>query len=177
MDLRVSSGLLNSLYASGGTKQQPRPDSSQSQPDSDSTALATTRDNNGSGERQTTLLNRSEEETDGGLRRTSTFQQADGRTFTKIEDITANQNSVRRAVIQQNPSGNITRYEEVLDRQPGGTFRRTQRFQDESGDVSTQITPDYQVTDPFVLTGGAVASVSPQTPFTPLRGTQLDLQA
>ena len=81
-------------------------------------------------------------------------------------------------VAQQNPSGNITQYEEVLDRQPNGGFRRTQRFRDESGETTTQITPNYSVTDPFILTGGDISSSTVQSsPFALYRGTQLDLQA
>lgn len=42
----------------------------------------------------------------------------------------------------------------MLDREPGGNFRRTQRFQDENGEISANITANYKVTSPFVLTGG-----------------------
>lgn len=115
---------------------------------------------------------------DGAFRRSRTFEQEDGRNFTRIEEFTFTDRGARRTVIQQNPSGNITRYEEVLDREASGTFRRTQRFQDESGETSVQITPDYKVTDPFILTGGQnSASFEAYSPFTSSRGTQLDLSA
>lgn len=115
---------------------------------------------------------------DGAFRRSRTFEQEDGRNFTRIEEFTFTDRGARRTVIQQNPSGNITRYEEVLDREGGGTFRRTQRFQDEAGETSVQITPDYKVTDPFILTGGqSSASFDVYSHFTSSRGTQLDLSA
>lgn len=126
----------------------------------------------------TRLLDESREETKTGLRRTRIFEQPDGRTFTRVEEIGLTPKGARRTVIQQNPSGGITRYEEVLDREESGTFRRTQRFQNESGDVTAQVTPGYQVRDPFVLTQGYLPlSFDSAAPFTPSRGTQLDLSA
>lgn len=127
----------------------------------------------------TSLLSRQEEELpDGGYRLTSTFQKDDGRTFTKVEELALTERGARKTVIQQNPSGSFTRYEEVLDREDSGNFRRTQRFQDGNGDVATTITPDYKVTDAFVLTGGqSAANFLPYSPFTASRGTQLDLRA
>ncbi len=113
---------------------------------------------------------------DGGTRRTQLFEREDGRRFTRVEDLTLTERGARRTVYQQNPSGSITQYEEVLDREPSGNFRRTQRFTDSSGETSTQITPDYKVTDAFILTGGDAPRSDP-LPFSPSRGTQLDLQA
>lgn len=115
---------------------------------------------------------------EGGYRRILTFEQDDGRTLTKIEQFTVTERGARREVFQQNPSGSVTRYEEILDREPGGTFRKTQRFQDETGDISTVITPGTRVLDPFILTGGnGTLSFSAPSPFDPLRGTRLDLRA
>jgi len=127
----------------------------------------------------TKLVNDTREElADGAFRRTRTFEREDGRKFTRIEDFAFTDQGSRRTVIQQNPSGNITRYEEVLDREGSGNFRRTQRFQDESGDTTVQITPDYKVLDPFILTGGqSPASFDTYSPFNSSRGTQLDLSA
>lgn len=116
----------------------------------------------------------SEELENGGIRRTQLFEREDGRTFTRVEDFALTERGSRRTVFQQNPSGSLTQYEEVLDREPSGNFRRTQRFTDESGETSTQITSGYQVTDAFVLTGGNARRSEP-VPFTPSRGTQLDL--
>jgi hypothetical protein len=108
---------------------------------------------------------------DGAYRLTRTFQREDGRSFTKIEEFALTQRGSRKTVIQQNPSGSITRYEEVLDRESTGNFRRTQRFEDATGEVSTSITTGYKVSDLFVLSGGASA----YDELSPSRGTQLDL--
>jgi hypothetical protein len=127
---------------------------------------------------QTRLIDESREEGENRVRRTRVFEQPDGRTFTRVEEIGLTANGARRIVIQQNPSGSITRYEEVLDRDGSGTFRRTQRFQNEAGDIAAQITPGYQVNDPFVLTGGnSPLSFDIAGPFAQTRGTQLDLTA
>ncbi len=127
----------------------------------------------------TNLASETSEELDGGgLRRTQVFAREDGRNFTRIEEFFLTERGARRTVIQQNPSGTVTRYEEVLDREGSGNFRRTQRFQDESGETSVQITPDYKVRDPFILTGGqGFASFDATSPFSTSRGTQLDLSA
>ena len=124
----------------------------------------------------TRLIGETLEDIENGLRRTRVFEQDSGRKFTRIEEITLGAKGARRTVIQQNPSGGITRYEEVLDREGTGNFRRTQRFQDEAGDVSTQITPGYKVTDPFILSGGHTPAFGQSSPFDERRGTQLDLQ-
>ncbi len=126
----------------------------------------------------TRLINESREQVgDTGYRLTRTFEREDGRTFTKVEEFALTQRGARRTVVQQNPSGSITRYEEVLDRETGGNFRRTQRFQDGNGDVATNITGDYKVTDPFILTGGNAPTAHNPALFDPARGTQLDLRA
>ena len=114
----------------------------------------------------------------GAYRLTRTFEREDGRQFTKIEEFALTSRGAKKSVIQQNPSGSITRYEEILDREAGGNFRRTQRFQDANGDIATNITSNYQVSDPFVLTGGAsLPAYDAPSPFNPSRGTQLDLSA
>lgn len=114
---------------------------------------------------------------DGRTRITRTYEREDGRSLTKIEEFALTERGARKTVVQQNPSGSITRYEEILDREESGTFRRTQRFQDGNGDVATNITTNYQVTDAFVLTGGQSYAGSETLPFAPTRGTQLDLRA
>lgn len=128
----------------------------------------------------TRLLNETREDLlNGAYRLTRTFEKDDGRKFTKVEEFTFTDQGSRKTVVQQNPSGSISVYEEILDREDGGNFRRTQRFQDGSGDVATTITQDYTVTDPFILTGGesTPTSYTPSSPFEPIRGTQLDLRA
>jgi len=126
----------------------------------------------------TQLVGESQDDLDGGgYRRTRVYAREDGRTFTKIEEFALTDRGARKTVIQQNPSGSITRYEEILDRESTGSFRRTQRFQDETGEIATQITPGYQVRDLFILTGGNAAPAFTPTFFEPSRGTQLDLRA
>ncbi len=125
----------------------------------------------------TRLVSETHIDLENGYRRSRTFEKQDGRTFTRIEDVTVTADSARRSVIQQNPSGSVTRYEEVLDREEAGTFRRTQRFQDEGGEVTAQITDNYQVTDPFVLSGGMSGFSYPtNSVLNAMRGTQLDLR-
>ncbi len=126
----------------------------------------------------TRLLNETSQElSEGGYRRTRIYEREDGRNFTKVEEFALTERGARKTIIQQNPSGSITQYEEVLDREASGNFRRTQRFQDESGDVSTNITTGYKVLDPFILSGGTSYSYTPSLPSDSTRGTQLDLVA
>ena len=125
----------------------------------------------------TRLVIETREELADGFRRTSTYERPDGRKFTRMEEVAITHQGARRSVIQQNPSGSVTRYEEILDREDTGNFRRTQHFQDEAGDIATQITNGFKVTDPFILTGGAAPSGILYTPFASPRGTQLDLTA
>lgn len=181
MDLRILNDLNVYTPAPKPSRQQGQSDStvSRSGATSDPVTLSPLPANtNLRPSLQTRLISEHREEIDNGIRLIKTFEQADGRTFTRAEEMVLTQNGARRAVIQQNPSGGITRYEEILDREDGGTFRRTQRFQDEAGDIATQISSGYQVKDPFILTGsGYPASASSSAPFQPMRGTQLDLQA
>ncbi len=113
----------------------------------------------------------------GGYRLTRTFLGSDGRSFTKVEEFALTPRGSRKTVVSQNSSGSITQYEEVLDRENSGNFRRTQRFKDASGEVLTTIAYDYKVTDPFVLTGGQSTAPKPASPYESFRGTQLDLTA
>lgn len=124
-----------------------------------------------------TLTDTQEALDNGAYRRTRVFEQEDGRRFSRLEEVTFTQNTVRKTVVQQNPSGSITQYEEILDRQTNGSFRRTQRYTNESGETSTHISPDYNTQDSFVLTGGRLGFEASQNSFQTLRGTQLDLSA
>ena len=177
MDFSVTNGLNGSLASAQKAKAYARPQIQTPVPQEDNLpALAPSNTNPPQGTR---LLNESRDELgEGAYRLTKTFEREDGRTFTKIEEFALTKRGSRKNVIQQNPSGSITQYEEVLDREPGGNFRRTQRFQDGNGDVSTNITTNYKVSDPFVLTGGAsLPTYDAPSPFNPSRGTQLDLRA
>lgn len=177
MDFSVTNGLNGSLASQQKAKAYPRPQIQSSVPQEDNLpALVPSNTNTPQGTR---LLNETRDELgDSGYRLTKTFERDDGRTFTKIEEFALTNRGARKSVVQQNPSGSVTQYEEVLDREPGGNFRRTQRFQDAGGEVLTNITADYKVTDPFVLTGGAaLPAYEAPSPFNPSRGTQLDLRA
>lgn len=130
-------------------------------------------------QQQTRLIYEAQESMESGQRRTRVFEQADGRRFTRVEEMTQTGNArAQRVVTQQNPSGGTTRYEEVLDREPSGTFRRIQRFQNEAGEETAQVTPGYKVTDPFVLFGGGPGfQFEAPAPYLASRGTQVDLSA
>ena len=178
MDFSITNGLTDSLSAlrqSRAAQTYVSSPKSKTQDDTSENLPALLPQSRG-----TQLLNENREDLDGGgYRVTRTFEKEDGRTFTKVEELALTERGARKTVVQQNPSGSLTRYEEVLDREDGGNFRRTQRFQEAGGDVTTSITTDFKVTDAFILTGGQSFSTAPavSTPFTPSRGTQLDLQA
>jgi hypothetical protein len=182
MDFSISNGLTDSLYAlrqaraSQAYVSNPKPKTAEDDDNAQLPALIPSARGKTSG---TQLLNEQREDLDnGGYRVTRTFEKEDGRTFTKVEEFALTERGSRKTVIQQNPSGSFTRYEEVLDREDSGNFRRTQRFQEAGGDVTTSITTDFKVTDAFILTGGQRAQpVSLPLPFSTSRGTQLDLQA
>lgn len=179
MDLRVSYGLTTPWTPSQTAKAPARTaNAGDILKDQENAIIVRPIAPTAPGAQGTRLINEQKEETATGQRRTLTFEQSDGRRFTKMEDISLTAAGMRRSVIQQNPSGGITRYDEALEREPSGTFRRTQRFQDAAGETSTIITPNYQVTDPFVLTGGNAPSPTyASSPFEPMRGTQLDMKA
>ncbi len=129
-----------------------------------------------SAEKGTRIVAEKNEAIENGFRRTRTFEQENGRQFIRVEEQIVTPRGSKKTVVQQNPSGSITRYEEILDRDDSGTFRRTQRFQDEASEQITQITHGYGVKDPFTLTGGtAPLSFNTPSPFDSARGTQLDL--
>lgn len=183
MDISLNTSLTDSLAALRQARTATRSPYGLSQPQqSDDTSLPaplSRTPSNTNTPQGTRLLNESRADLgDGAYRLTRTFEREDGRQFTKIEEFALTARGARKTVVQQNPSGSITRYEEVLDREAGGNFRRTQRFEDANGEVSTNITTNYQVSDPFVLTGGtSLPAYNAPSPFNPSRGTQLDLSA
>lgn len=130
------------------------------------------------GAEQTRLVAEKVDPTDKGFRRTQTFERPDGRTFTRIEDITVSDRGARRTMIQQNVSGSTTRLEDILERQDDGTFKRTQIFTDESGETSVHVETGYVSQNPFILSGGRTPpgpGFPPPGQHPPTRGTQLDL--
>ncbi len=106
---------------------------------------------------QTRLVSETIETRPQGFRKTQTFERADGRTFTRIEDLAVTDKGARRSLLQQNVSGTITRLEDILERQDTGTFRRTQIFTDEGGETQVTIDPNVISLDPFILSGGNIA--------------------
>ena len=181
MDFSVTNGLSEQLASLRQAKPlraytQPQPAQAEEE---NLPAVVNRTPSNTNTPQGTRLLNESRADLgNGAYRLTRTFEREDGRTFTKIEEFALTQRGAKKTVIQQNPSGSITQYEEVLDREPSGNFRRTQRFQDASGEISTNITSDYKVSDPFILTGGAsLPTYEAPSPFNSSRGTQLDLSA
>lgn len=193
MDIRASNNLIDSLLAQrmgvpSYTVPTRAPAPAQTPPRIQQTertdivslsrdlVASATAQNAGAG--QTKLVREALEKIEQGFRRTQTFERPDGRTFTRVEEFTAADRNARRTVIQQNASGNTTRFDEVLERQDDGTFRRTQRFTDEAGETSTQIQTGVISADPFILSGGVTGGFErTRSGSLPLRGTQLDLQA
>ncbi len=182
MDFSVKNGYSQNIprpQQPAAGKTQPQPDTSKANDNTPLPVAYTSAQPSRPLQSGTRLVSEKNEEIgNNGFRRTATFEREDGRRFFRMEELSLTTQGARRTVTQQNPSGSISVYEEVLDRQDSGTFRRTQRFQDGAGDISTQITDDYTVTDPFVLSGGAATpSYRAASPFQPMRGTQLDLHA
>ncbi|HPF77731.1 MAG TPA: hypothetical protein PLF01_00445 [Alphaproteobacteria bacterium] len=115
---------------------------------------------------------------ENGFRRTQKFETADGRKFTRVEEVTSEQNRSKRIVLQQNNSGSTTLLENIIDRQNDGTFRLTQRYTDENGETKTNI--EFNVTpesNDIILGRIPDPAQINRKPFEPLRGTQLDLSA
>ncbi|MCB1531162.1 MAG: hypothetical protein H6853_00395 [Rhodospirillales bacterium] len=124
----------------------------------------------------TQLVSETLEELEKGIRRTQIFERADGRRFTRIEELVTTPRGTQRNVIQQNPSGNTTFLEDNLERTHNGLFQRILRFTDEAGEQSTKIETGIRPSDPFTLSGGVLPNHRPG-PFESLRGKHLDLQA
>lgn len=182
MDFSVTNGLNDQLALLRQAKAVARPQNAHPAREEKENISGKARDvvPSGTGTPQgTRLLQETREDIGkGAYRLTKTYGREDGRTFTKIEQFALTERGSRKNIILQNPSGSVTQYEEALEREPGGNFRRTQRFKDASGEVSTNITTGYKVSDPYILTAGAaLPALESESPFRPFRGTQLDLRA
>jgi len=118
---------------------------------------------------------------DNGFRKTQEFEQADGRTFTRTEEV-VNQVGVNgvlgertsRLVTQENASGSVTSLEDVFDRQEDGSFRLTQRFTNELGETSVNIDPDATPPNADIILGRAPRTDTPPA-YAPSRGLEIDL--
>ena len=114
-----------------------------------------------------------------GFRRTENFTNADGKPFTRIEEVTSTPNRTKRIVIQRNESGSTTQTESIIDRQEDGSFRLTQRFTNEVGETTTNIELNHIPQNADIILGRLPESIreSVNNPFQSLRGTQVDLTA
>lgn len=113
-----------------------------------------------------------------GFRRTQVFRQSDGRNFIRHEEVLLTERGLKRSIQQDNPSGSTVRFDENLERQSDGAFRRTVRFTDETGATQTKIEDDCHGIDPFIASGGAYSAPRDTAdPFLPVRGTRLDISA
>ncbi len=127
---------------------------------------------------QSQLVSERIQDTANGFRRTQEFENGQGRTFTRIEEVTTTEDRSRRVVIQQNDSGSSTALEDVFDRQEDGSFRLIQRFTDETGVTTANVTLDFNPEDANILLGRTPAATERiSNPFQALRGTQVDLTA
>lgn len=110
-----------------------------------------------------------------GFRRTQVFRQSDGRNFIRNEEVTLTERGLKRTVTQENPSGSTVEFEENLDRQTDGNFRRTVRFTDEIGAVQTKVEDSKTGIDPFIASSGSYRE--PASPYQLQRGLSLDISA
>ena len=127
----------------------------------------------------TQLVSEEIQELDNGFRRTQEFENADGKKFTRIEEVTTEETRSKRLVLQQNESGSTTSLENIIDQQEDGSLRLVQRFTDETGETKANVKLDYTPTENDILIGGAPLS-APQANSsfnTAPRGTQLDVRA
>lgn len=103
---------------------------------------------------QPRLISESVDTMERGFRRTQLFRQSDGRNFVRNEEVTLTERGMQRTVTQENPSGSTARFEETLDRQADGTFRRTVRHINETGELETKVDEKQSGVHQFILSGG-----------------------
>lgn len=124
---------------------------------------------------QTRLLQETITREERGFQRFQEFQRGDGSRFSRTEEFSATDNRLTRRVIQQNPSGLSTIFEDIFQQNGNNEFQRIQRFTDESGQTSVNISEEA-----FQL--GAIReqfenfSDNQQSRFQP-RGTRVDFSA
>jgi hypothetical protein len=128
--------------------------------------------------KQTRLVSEDIEPLENGFRRRQEFENTEGRTFSRVEEVITENDRTSRTVIQQNASGTTTIFENILDRQEDGSFRLTERYTDETGKTNTNIklntTPDNE---DIILGRPPAPEQSDQNPFRLTRGTQFDVSA
>lgn len=122
---------------------------------------------------QPRLVSENVDTLDRGFRRTQIFRQSDGRNFVRNEEVTLTERGLKRTITQENPSGSTVQFEENLDRQANGDFRRTVRYTDEIGGVQTKVDDAQSGIDPFIASGGMPASTASR--FENRRGLSIDI--
>lgn len=129
-------------------------------------------------QKRTRLTSEETDQLENGFRRIQTFESADGRQFTRIEEFTTSTDRSKRIVLQQNDSGSTSILENIIDRQEDGTFRSTQRFTDSTGETKTNIEFNVTPTNRDIILGRAPdPTQSNDKSFQLTRGTQLDISA
>lgn len=127
---------------------------------------------------QTKLSSEKIENLENGFRRVQEFENGQGKKFTRIEEFITSDERSRRTVIQQNESGSTNVIDNVLDRQADGTFRLTQKYTDEIGEVQTNIQYNVTPNDANIILGRPPApDQQTDNPFRQFRGTQFDVTA
>ncbi|NQZ13906.1 MAG: hypothetical protein HRT94_03635 [Alphaproteobacteria bacterium] len=115
--------------------------------------------NLGSAQPRTRLISETIEQLDNGYRRKQEFERSDGKKFIRIEEFITEDNRSTRTVTQENASGSTTLIEDVYDRQRDGSFRLTQRYTDETGKTSVNITPDALPSNTDFILGRGVDNI------------------
>lgn len=196
MEIRNNTGALDSLLSqimkgrNANSTQTPAPAPPPKSPPSvtgqDVVTLSSNSKVNEDGRAQAGLLQQNQtrlssekiEDLDNGFRRVQEFENGQGKKFTRIEEFITEDDRSRRTVIQQNESGSTNIIDNILDRQADGTFRLTQKYTDEIGEVQTNI--QYNVTPnnaDIILGRPPAAEQQNDNPFQQYRGTQFDTQA
>ena len=134
--------------------------------------------NNSNFNQRTALVSERTEELDNGFRRLQEFENAEGRPFTRIEEVINDGDRSRRTVVQQFENGSTTLLENIIDRQEDGSFRVTQRFIDETGEAQTNIRYNETPNNiDFILGRTPQPQAENDNPFQTLRGIQIDVSA
>lgn len=124
---------------------------------------------------RTKLISETVEQLENGYRRKQEFERSDGKKFTRIEEFITEDNRSTRTVTQENASGSTTRNEDVYDRQNDGSFRLTQRYTDETGKTSVNITPGALPSSTDFILGRGSNNAPPQNAQSLPRGGEFNV--
>ncbi len=122
---------------------------------------------------QPKLMSESLDTLERGFRRSQLYRQSDGRNFIRNEEVLLTERGMKRTVSQENPSGSQVTFEENLERQADGSFRRTVRYTNETGAVETKIETGRSGINPFIASGGTRQTAP--SPFESTRGQTLNI--